>query len=198
MKELLFAITLLTISCAQQKVVLKEQNLIPYEDFSKVTILNEATMPIKLSALVDQRNVAEVGQARTGAQFKKTPVEFKYNFSEYFKDYLRNSLSRRNVLMVMTDEKAVMSIVVKEFWTKEVLERFKPERASCKIAIDVKVVKEDDSYSGSFWTEVKSPGDMGDATEKLAPTIASCMNIIVEKIVNDKNLLEFIKSKPLI
>ena len=100
--------------------------------------------------------------------------------------------------MVMSDEKALMSITVKEFWTKELLERFQPERATCKISIDVKVQKNGDEYNGSFWTEVKSPGDMGDATEKLAPTIASCMNIIVEKIVNDQKLLKFIESKPLI
>ena len=186
------------VSCAQQKVVLQDVNLIPFEDFSKVTTLDQATLPVKLFELIDQREKMGVGEARTGAQFKETPVEFRYGFSEYFKDYIKNSLKRRNVLMVMSDEKALMSITVKEFWTKELLERFQPERATCKISIDVKVQKNGDEYNGSFWTEVKSPGDMGDATEKLAPTIASCMNIIVEKIVNDQKLLKFIESKPLI
>tara|TARA_Y100000590_G_C15311752_1_gene860417 strand:- start:100 stop:696 length:597 start_codon:yes stop_codon:yes gene_type:complete len=198
MKDLIFILLFLMVSCAQQKVVLQDVNLIPFEDFSKVTTLDQATLPVKLFELIDQREKMGVGEARTGAQFKETPVEFRYGFSEYFKDYIKNSLKRRNVLMVMSDEKALMSITVKEFWTKELLERFQPERATCKISIDVKVQKNGDEYNGSFWTEVKSPGDMGDATEKLAPTIASCMNIIVEKIVNDQKLLKFIESKPLI
>ena len=198
MKDLIFILLFLMVSCAQQKVVLQDVNLIPFEDFSKVTTLDQATLPVKLFELIDQRETMGVGEARTGAQFKETPVEFRYGFSEYFKDYIKNSLKRRNVLMVMSDEKALMSITVKEFWTKELLERFQPERATCKISIDVKVQKNGDEYNGSFWTEVKSPGDMGDATEKLAPTIASCMNIIVEKIVNDQKLLKFIESKPLI
>ena len=198
MKDLIFILLFLMVSCAQQKVVLQDVNLIPFEDFSKVTTLDQATLPVKLFELIDQREKMGVGEARTGAQFKETPVEFRYGFSEYFKDYIKNSLKRRNVLMVMSDEKALMSITVKEFWTKELLERFQPERATCKISIDVKVQKNGDEYNGSFWTEVKSPGDMGDATEKLAPTIASCMNIIVEKIVNDQKLLKFIESNPLI
>ncbi len=198
MKDLIFILLFLMVSCAQQKVVLQDVNLIPFEDFSKVTTLDQATLPVKLFELIDQREKMGVGEARTGAQFKETPVEFRNGFSEYFKDYIKNSLKRRNVLMVMSDEKALMSITVKEFWTKELLERFQPERATCKISIDVKVQKNGDEYNGSFWTEVKSPGDMGDATEKLAPTIASCMNIIVEKIVNDQKLLKFIESKPLI
>ncbi len=198
MKDLIFILLFLMVSCAQQKVVLQDVNLIPFEDFSKVTTLDQATLPVKLFELIDQREKMGVGEARTGAQFKETPVEFRYGFSEYFKDYIKNSLKRRNVLMVMSDEKALMSITVKYCWTKELLERFQPERATCKISIDVKVQKNGDEYNGSFWTEVKSPGDMGDATEKLAPTIASCMNIIVEKIVNDQKLLKFIESKPLI
>ncbi|MCO4754699.1 MAG: hypothetical protein KC478_09450 [Bacteriovoracaceae bacterium] len=193
----LFAIFVL-VSCAQQSVVLDKKYLHPYEDFDTTTVVSVASLPIKLEGLVDQRKVKSVGIARTGAQFKKTPVFFDAAFVEVYKNHLRNELSKRNVLMVNSDQKAEMNVMIKEFWTEEILEKFQPEKAGCKISLEVQMIKGEEEYRGVFWTQITSPGDLGDATEKLAPTLASCMNSIVEKIVNDQKFIKFIEAKPII
>lgn len=193
-----FLFVIVLSSCAQQRVTLKDQRLAPYEGFRDVTYLPFATLPVKLEAVSDNRKVqSAVGEARTGAQFKKTPVNFEDSFLEVFKDYLRNELKKRNVLMVMEDHQVVMSVSVKELWVEEVLEKYQPEKARCHIKIEVFASKDKNEYSGTFWTEMVSPGDLGDATEKLGPTLASCMNLAVEKIVNDKKFVEFVKAPPM-
>ncbi len=117
---------------------------------------------------------------------------------KFLRDYLELALETRGFLIVQNDAKAILDITVKELWVEEVIEKYQPEKAKCNISLELKGSKGEETYTGKFWTEIVSPGDMGDATDKLDPTLASCLNIVSEKIAKDQDLLKFLKSRPLI
>ena len=108
------------------------------------------------------------------------------------------ALETRGFLIVNNDEKVSLDIVIKQLWVEEVIEKYQPEKAKCNISLVLKGTKGEQTYTGNFWTEIVSPGDMGDATDKLDQTLASCMNVVSEKIAKDKDLIKFLEAKPLI
>jgi len=78
-----------------------------------------------------------------------------------------------------------LEVVINELWVEELIEKYQPEKAKCKANVTVYLKEGNTSWNGNYWTEIISPGDLGDGTEKLAPTFASCLNEIVEKLVKD-------------
>lgn len=188
---------LLMSGCAQQKVVLKNKEE-PFKEFSAKSSVSAATLPIKIASVTDAREKGSaIGEALTGARYLKTPVYGSENPEVFVKGYLEEALRNREFLLVDNDEKVELNIVIKELWVEEVIEKYQPERAKCRISLEVNAQRESASYTGGFWSEIVSPGDLGDATEKLGPSLASCMNTLVEKIVADEKFASFIKAKPL-
>ena len=79
-----------------------------------------------------------------------------------------------------------MQVEIKKFRVYEVIEKMQPERAKCQLELGFKIENGNRNWSGSYLTEFLSGGDMTDATERLAPTMASCLNDLIEKMVNDE------------
>lgn len=189
---------LLLSSCAQQRIVLSEK-MKPFEGLDQTSAIPHATLPIKIMTVSDSRaNAFALGEARTGARFKKTPVVSENGPENFVRSYLEKGLREREVLIVEQDQKVELNVSIHELWVEEVLEKFEPEKAKCRVSLEIHGVKNKEDYTGKFWTEVMSPGDLGDATEKLQPTLASCMNAVVEKIVKDKKFASFVKAQPLL
>lgn len=192
----------LFFACAQQKVEL-DQKARPFEGFDTTSVVSYATVPLKILAVADARDRGQAaGEARTGASYKKTPVFVSDSVETYVRNYLEAGLGKRDFLLVEKDQQAELQIRIKELWVEEVLEKYEPEKAKCRVSLEVVGRKadgqsENETYTGKFWSEVLSPGDLGDATEKLAPTLASCMNAIAEKMAADKKFVKFVKADPL-
>ena len=195
-----FAVSLFFVSCAQQRLVLEQRDFVPFKDLDQVSQIGFVTQPMKVVNVMDARSSGvSVGEARTGARFEKTPVFTSGNSPEEFvKMYLESALRKRGALIVESDQKIELSATITELWVEEVIEKYQPEKAKCKASLDIHSQKNGEKFSATYWTEVVSPGDLGDATEKLAPTLASCLNAIAEKIVKDKKFGDFARAKPLI
>lgn len=199
MRISLFLVSLILFGCAQQKVTIKNEDFEPFVGMETMTKLKETTAPVKIVTVKDTRPAERgVGEARTGAQFQRTPVFLEEAPSIFVRKTLERELEARGMLIVNSDQEAELTILIKTLWVEEVLEKYQPEKAKCKIDFEITGKRANKSYSGRFWSEIVSPGDMGDATEKLSPTLASCMNSVVEKIAKDKKLAKFLKAKPLI
>ena len=108
------------------------------------------------------------------------------------KKELTTEFTRRNVL-VQDNGKYSLEILVTKLSVNEFIEKHLPERALCEIEFQVKSQHLSKTLNARYWSEVTSPGDLGDGTEKIAPTFASCLNVIMNKIVEDKKFRSFIK-----
>ena len=85
------------------------------------------------------------------------------------------------------------SISIINFQVYELIEQFKPERAKCELQLEFAMVQNAKSWNGSYATEYVSAGDITDGTERLAPAMASCLNNLIEKMVNDAEFRAFLK-----
>lgn len=183
----------LLLSCASSTYTIKKNELVPYKESSHVSKVLGKTKTIRIIELVDKREVLQLGEAFTGVEYQKTPVSLDEDFNLFLKKYFKESLEIRDI--VETDMADLeLQIVVHEVWVKEVIERFQAERAMCRVSMSFHLKGPREKWSGNFWTEFTSAGDLSDGSERLAPTLASCLNDIVEKLVRDekfKNLLKY-------
>ncbi len=180
------------VSCATSSLTLSKSDLVPFDNFQKTTKVNAKTKLISLNSITDNRdqNYA-IGTAYTGISYDKTRVSLSEPLEVYLNDYVKREFASRN-LVISKEGTAQLTIVVNELWVKELIEKFKPERAVCKANFTFYMQSPNAKWEGNIWTEITSPGDMGDGTEKIAPTLASCLNTIMEKLVREPKFLKFI------
>lgn len=183
----------LLVSCAKVSLVtLKKEELKPYPEFNSITYAKEETTDFEISEVIDAREVkTQVGEALVGVYFDKTPVELYKDTSLFLKDYLYSSLAARNFTVAQNSENK-MVVIINKLWVSELIEKYKPERAKCEIDATIKFQNEKKAAQIKLWTSITSKGDMGDATEKLPSTLASCLNELTEKLVKSDALYQFI------
>lgn len=185
-------VLLLLVSCAQQKVVLNHQEIQPFGEFSKKSRIGEGLKTIAVNSVRDNREVQspnQVGEAKTGVQYTKTPILLHSSTSQYLKDYLIGAMIDRG-FSVNDADGVKLDFVINQLWVEEVIEKYQPEKAKCKANISVYLKENNTSWNGNYWTEIISPGDLSDGTEKVAPTLASCLNEVVEKFAQDQTFIK--------
>ena len=179
-------------SCAQPKLYLNEKEAVPLKEYSKKTKIR-SSKSINIKLITDARKDKKyIGLAKTGVSYSPTPLELTKPFETYLKSYLSNAFMERGAMVDALGE-IELEFVVNEFWVDELIEKYQPEKAKCRTNITVYTSVGSTNWSGNFWTEIISPGDLTDATERLAPTLASCMNEIVEKLVKDETFRAIIR-----
>jgi uncharacterized lipoprotein YajG len=179
-------------SCAQPKLYLNEKEAIPLEEYSKKTKVH-TSKSINIKLITDSRKEKMyIGMAKTGVSYSPTPLELTQPFEAYLKSYLSNAFMERGVVVDNLGEIG-LEFVINDLWVDELIEKYQPEKAKCKANITVYSSVGNTNWSGNYWTEIISPGDLADATERLTPTLASCMNEVVEKLVNDQSFKAIIK-----
>ena len=190
MKALAF---LILVSCATSTHYMKQSELRPYKKSSKVTktILGE-TQGMKLVSIEDKRKTSSYGKAFTGLRYDENDVLMNVGFDKFMRDFIVNSFEMRN-LVIDDQAKLVLRVEVHQLWVEEVIEKFKAERAKCRVDLVFHIDAPKAKWSGQYITEFISAGDMTDGTARLAPTLASCMNDAIEKLVLDKKFLQILK-----
>lgn len=179
-------------SCAMESYLLKQEELQPYKDMAQVSRVDNATKSINLRSITDSRELPGIGMALTGVKYKKTPIVLTTTFNQFMTDFIETELGKRNIVLSESSN-LYMDVHINELWVEEIIEKHEPEKAKCKANISFDIEAPEKKWSGKFWTEYTSAGDLTDGTERLAPTFASCLNEIVEKLVNHKEFLELIK-----
>lgn len=184
---------MLTLSCAKLDVLtLEKEKLIPFPEFEKITFAPRETTDFEISEVIDARIDKDyVGEALIGVYFEKTPVALYKDTSSFFKDYFYSSLNARNFHLVSSSETKAQ-IIINKLAVYEVIEKFKPERAKCEIDITLNMKNSQSESSIKLWTTIISKGNLGDGTKKIAPTLASCLNEVVERLVVNKTFYKFI------
>lgn len=182
----------LLLSCSTGQYALKQNELLPYKEFSQITKNVEELKPFKLNLIQDKRDRLAVGKAYTGVKYNETPVTLTVPVKDYVQSFLVAAFEMRNI---PTDSTAdlTMQVEINHIWVEEVIEKFKPELAKCKVDFSFYIGGENKKWAGNFWTELTSAGDLSDGTERLAPTLASCMNNLVEKLVSDQKFINILK-----
>ena len=186
-------VLLLLVSCSSGTYLLEEKKILPYEENNTTTKLNLETKTLKIVKVDDIRENRSYGFAYTGVKYQKTPVVLISTLESFLISNLKDALETRNLNYVEDNPEVSINIDVKEFFVEELIEKFKPERAKCRVELVVKIDEDNKSWSGNYWTEYVSAGDLRDGTERLAPTLASCLNQISEKIVNDQKFVSMIR-----
>lgn len=191
LKIILIAVTL--ISCAKVNLVkIQKEELNAYSEFNRITFASSETASFEIVDVIDARiDKDHIGEALVGIYFEKTPVALYKDTSSFIKDYFYSSLSARNFTLVEGSENQV-TIIINKLWVDELIEKFKPERAKCVVDLSFNMKNAKGESSIKLWNTVISKGDLGDATEKLAPTLASCLNEAVEKLVKNNTLYQFL------
>lgn len=194
MRYLIFILSMIFLGCAELSVNLKDSEIRPFKEFSKIEGASEALGPIKFE-VIDARGEArmnQIGFAYTGVQYQKTPVLLKKDVAAYTKDELATAFTRRNVL-VSDEAEIAFEMIITKLSVNEYIEKHMPERAVCEIELQVKSQYLAKTFNARYWTEITSPGDLGDGTEKIAPTFASCLNVIANKIATDPKFQAYLK-----
>lgn len=182
-------VLLLLVSCAQTQVSVKNSEVKPFKEFSKITKVSDNFKSIVIDSVVDKReDQSAIGSALTGVKYEKTPVMLETSTDVYVKEYITQAFNRRGLFVTEIDG-IKMSVHINELWVEELIEKYQPEKAKCKANLSVFIDEGKKSWKGNYWIEIVSPGDLADGTEKIAPTLGSCLNEIVEKMVNDKGFL---------
>ena len=187
-----YAILFLLLSCATGSYLLKDNDLHSELEKLKVTRINSAAQSIVIMSIADKRDVINLGNAYTGVQYNKTPVVLTTNLKDFMSRFLVSSFSKRN-LIINESSKLKMTVEVNQLWVEEVIDKFKPERAKCRVDISFHILGDNKKWSGNFWAEYLSEGDMRDGTERITPTLANCLNEVIEKLVADKKLLTILQ-----
>jgi len=189
---LLLVIPYLFVGCATQNLQVKNADLKAFDDFGKITRIQHPTKTIYLNSITDNREYKlAVGTAFTGMSYEKTPVILSAPLTTFLDDYFKKEFANRK-LVILPNGETQLTIVINKLWVNEIIEKFKPERAVCKANFTFYMQSPGQQWEGNMWTEITSPGDMGDGTEKIAPTLASCLNSIMEKLVKEPKFLKFI------
>ena len=189
-----FLILILFTACSSQTVKVEPADLLPYKDSSAVTKLDPGLASLALESVRDMRASKEMGFAYTGVKYSKTPIVLSSSLEEFLTDYFIDQLEMRNV-EVLNDSPTKLTVSVVNFQVYELVEQFKPERAKCELQIDFELNQDAKKWSGSFATEYVSAGDITDGTERLAPSMASCLNNLTEKMINDQEFINFFKNR---
>lgn len=186
---LLVMVVVLISSCAQNQIVLSGKEL-PYTTSASVTPVVMGTKNLEIVEVVDNRENKDVGIARTGVQYRETPVKLAQDMDAFVKDFFQTALYKRNIML--TDEAPIkLQIIINKLWLSEVLNN--NEAAKCEANFSFIAHEKDRTWKGNVWTEYQSRGDLSDGTDKLGPTLATCMNNIVEKLVTDSTFITFIQ-----
>ncbi len=181
------------VSCAQHQITLKSEEVVPFNEFSKVSRVGSGLKTISISSTTDNREKKDqVGMALTGVKYKETPIVINSVVSDYVKEYLILSLTDRGFAINNIDGIG-LDVVINELWVEEVIEKYQPEKAKCKANFTFYLKEGNVAWNGNYWTEIVSPGDLSDGTEKIAPTFASCLNEVVEKLVKDSAFIKNLK-----
>ncbi len=188
----LIVLSFLAISCAQTKVVLNNQKFKAYKQYSSLTSFPMGLEVMSLKVSDARENKEVLGMAKTGASYIDTPVLPAQGTAVFLNNYFQDALKKRNLLF--SDQTSVeLELVVNQLWVDELQEKFKGERAKCHVEVAVFGQNDQKSFKGNYWTKLKSAGDLNDGTEHIPPTLASCLNLIVEQIAKDQKLINFIK-----
>lgn len=191
MKILNLLLLVILTGCAADSYVLKKKNLLPYKESSQITKFRQEAPLVELISVDDTRSNQKIGFAFTGVEYKQTPIYLESSISNLVSEYLSSALEVRNIELVKSS-KIQMNVQIKKFRVFEVIEKMQPERAKCELELSFKIANGSKNWSGSYLTEFLSGGDMTDATERLAPTMASCLNDLIEKMVNDEKFLNIL------
>jgi uncharacterized lipoprotein YajG len=179
-------------SCAQSRFLLDQSTFLPYKEFNKKSLFSPGTEVMSVTVTDGRENKDFLGMAKTGASYKDTPFVSEGSPQQFLEPYYIRSLEERG--LVMDDSAEVqIEIVINELWVSELQEKFKGERAKCHIDLTVFAKKGSKSFKGSYWSKITSAANLGDGSEHLTPTLASCLNTSVEKIVKEQKLERFIK-----
>lgn len=189
MKVFSSVILLLTIGCAQQKVMLTGAEK-PYENSVTETPVRVATKKLHIVEVLDNRTEMSLGEARTGVQYSKTPVLLDKSMANFLSKYFKDEFYKRNILTTVSGG-VEFKIMLNKLWLSEVLDN--TEAAKCEANFSFYAVDGAKTWKGNVWTEFQSKGDLSDGTEKLGPTLTTCLNNVVEKLVADKSFVDFIK-----
>lgn len=183
---------LLVTSCAQRSLLLDKSTFSPYKEFSKKSMFTPG-IEIKSLSVIDGREEKQLlGMAKTGARYTETPFVANVSPQKFLDKYFNNEFQSRGIFITDVAESQV-EIVINELWVDELQEKFKGERARCQIDLTVYANHGSDSFKKSYWSKIKSAANLDDGSDHLSPTLASCLNMAVEKIVKDGKLSGFLK-----
>lgn len=193
MKFIVLSSLLFLISCAQMSVKVSDSDMRPFEEFSKLKKVDGDTKSVNIE-VIDARGSEPnvIGYGYTGVKYDKTPVKIESDLATYLSDRLPTEFTKRGVL-VGEEGDVALQINVSKFDVHEYIEKHLPERAICEVEFNLSSNYLAKNFKARYWAEVISPGDLGDGTEKIAPTIASCINVVMNKIVTDKKFINLIK-----
>lgn len=194
MIKLILISSFLFTSCAQMNLKLADSEIKAYKEFSKAKKSAQTLGPISLSVSDVRGDVppSQIGIGFTGVKYQKTPILLNEDLASYLTKKLTTEFTKRNVLV---DEQAnyKIEVLITKLSVDEFIEKHLPERARCEIEFQLKSSYLTKTFNARYWAEVISPGDLGDGTEKIAPTFASCINVITDKIVEDKKFNAYLK-----
>ena len=199
MKINLMILAFALVACASTNKIEKDiGELHPLKGDSRVVTIDGATRDIVITSFKSNlEQPANVwGEARTGIQYTKVPLVFNESPFNFFQHYAREGFIRRNLTITADAQAPIkMGLTLNKLWVEEVIEKYKPETAKCMVEIEIVMDAGRNHYRGKFSKNVLSDGNLTNGSDKLAPTLASCMNLVLNDVVSNPDFLTFVKNQ---
>lgn len=174
-------------SCATRtKVVLDNTKMIPFKDETKVTVLSKQVKALQIVSVIDQRDMAHIGEARTGFRYKKIPVYLSQELKTFLEQKLVSEFSQRGVTLTTEEAPLKLIVTVNSFWVEEYFpEKKAAEAARCNVNLNFDIQGASRKFLMNAWQEYTSPGKFINGTDLLAPTLATCLNDVIEQVIKN-------------
>ncbi len=184
----------LFVSCATANLSLDQKEFKPFKEYEAKTEFPSGSNVLDVKVIDGRESKQFLGMGKTGASYTDTPLSTPQGASAFITNYFSENLKARG--LNLSDESNVeLEVIVNKLWVDELIVKYKGERAKCHVEFEVYGKKDLETFKGSYWTKITSGGDLSDGTDLLSPTLASCLNDSIEKIVNDQKLVDFISTK---
>ncbi|HXH75939.1 MAG TPA: hypothetical protein VNJ08_13290 [Bacteriovoracaceae bacterium] len=178
------------VSCASKKLIYNPNELKPLSEMSKVTSIKINGFSIAVEPFVDLREIRDsAGRGYTGMFNTETPAYLEGGIEAYVQNRLLQGFQKRGLRVDQTSEYLLRGKIV-EFWIDEQTTGMSPEQSVCYVKFDMALFKKGNAvpeWYGITWVKAASKATFLDTTNENGHTMDSCMNIVLEKFIREKN-----------
>ncbi|GIL16797.1 MAG: hypothetical protein BroJett040_05480 [Oligoflexia bacterium] len=197
MKQICLYITfVIQVGCATGKEVIKSDSIQPLNSLKYLISNVQVRGALLVGKFRDDRPTDERNWvAYTGMFNQETPLELDVSVSDFVQKRIQAGLQRRGI-DVLGSSRFILMGSIKKLKVWENTNGWTPESSGCVLELDFFIFNSDRRliYKGMASAMATGVNNILDTTDSNGPVLETCMQIAVDKIVDDsqfKAVLEF-------
>lgn len=191
MNNFCFLITFcfILLGCASKKVTINlDKDIRTHAYLTNTSSFKPRTIHLEIKNFKDLRKKGnQIGEMKSGMSNKLTPIELDRDLGRYLQDDFEKGFIKRG-LIFSGKKSLILRGEIERFWVEEVSKNYGVEHSQCQIQLSFELIEKKSQFvkwQGSYNSKLLAKGTIGDTSSNNAPTLKSCVNEVVEKLVRD-------------